>query len=76
MTNFHKYDAVFNLNVEVPISKKVSRNDLIMELLNEDELAFKFKDGSTACFKLDNHAIELIDILLVKPLKEKMEKLK
>ncbi len=42
---WNKFCKVFNLDVEVKIQKKVTREDIIQTLINEGEFVFKGKEG-------------------------------
>jgi hypothetical protein len=44
--NWDKFCQVFDLDVKVSVPKKVTRQDIILTLLSDGEIAFKSKKGS------------------------------
>ena len=51
---WNKFCQVFNLDVEVKVPKKVTRNDILLTLLNEGEFIFKHSDNTHTCMNLRN----------------------
>lgn len=64
MTDFHNYDTIHKLSVEVDITKRITRHDLIFQLLNDDEIAFKSSDGSSFIIDTKRMNEELFNLLI------------
>ena len=72
MTDYKKYDTIKKLIVEVDITKRITRHDIIMQLLNENEVAFKGENGS---FIMNTKSLDddNFDVLIKKQIMEKKE---
>ena len=74
--DWNKFVKVFNLDVDVTVKKEVTRADVILSLLNDDEIAFKSKNG-TFLIKIDErYTLDMIRQLILNPVENHLEYLK
>ena len=67
--DWNKFVKVFTLDVDVSVKKEVTRADVILSLLNDNEIAFKGKTGGTFVIKTnDDWSIDVINTLVIKPI--------
>lgn len=74
---WNKYVKVFNLDVDVTVKKEVTKQDVILSLLDEGEVAFKGFRGEQFIMKINNKFnLELLEQIIWTPVKEYLEKSK
>lgn len=76
--DWNKHMKVFTHEVAVQVRKNVTRQDVLLSLLQDDEIAFKLGDGSTAIFKISEKfdRKELLRLILTEPIMERAKKIK
>ena len=76
--DWNKHMRVFTHEVAVQVRKNVTRQDVLLSLLKDDEIAFKLGDGSMGMFKVNEKfdRKELIKLLLTEPIMERAKQIK
>ena len=75
--DWNKHMKVFTQEVGVKVKKNVTRQDVLLSLLNDDEIAFKIKDGGHFILQLNKNWAkkDVLDTLIINPIKERAKKL-
>lgn len=75
MTDWDKFVKVFNLDVDVQVRKEVSKADVILSLLRENEIAFKGAKGNTFVIQINKDwDLKTIKQLILNPIQEELKK--
>lgn len=71
MMDWDNYVKVFNLSInDIEVKKEVSKADVIMALMSEGDIAFKFK-GNQMVMKIDKiKDLELLKSIIWNPIEE------
>ncbi len=63
--DWNKFVKVFNLDVNVTVKKNVSKNDVILALLDEGEIAFNGGEKGTFVLKInENWTFDILKTLI------------
>ena len=75
--DWDNYVKVFNLSInDIEVKKEVSKADVIMSLMSEGDIAYKFK-GNQMVMKIDKiKDLELLKQIIWKPIEEYIKQIK
>lgn len=75
--DWNKHMKVFIHEVGVKVKKNVTRQDVLLSLLNEDEIAFKIKGGGHAILQINkNYKKNIIKLLIEEPIQKRVKEMK
>lgn len=67
---WNKFVKVFTLDVDVSVKKEVSKADVILSLLDENEIAFNGKNGKFVIKISDKMDAESVDKLILSSIRD------
>ena len=76
--DWNKHMKVFTEEVSVKVQKNVTREDVILSLVKDDEIVFKIKDQGHFILGLNKNWAkkEVLDVLIIDPIKKRAKELR